>query len=214
MKIVGITSTGILSLLVAVATTVYAQHEPQGEKQDHSNHQGKQEQGALSRMLSSNSNRSRRGRIHRIPVSRSAGAISTNKPSISGRRCSNLSEKRNLTRDMPRHSTRSDGRITAVRSILSGGTMTTRNVKSAVGTADVTPLRSNSVSSTVPGSNIAHNTGSPITATGNNAVAIADTASLTTAIVNTLVRATDSASMACPSNWLAGTLAFGTRAIG
>ena len=47
MKIVGITSTGILSLLVAVATTVYAQHEPQGEKQDHSNHQGKQEQGGL-----------------------------------------------------------------------------------------------------------------------------------------------------------------------
>jgi len=214
MKIVGITSTGILSLLVAVATTVYAQHEPQGEKQDHSNHQGKQEQGGL-KPHAQQQQQSEQTRPHSSHTRQQERRSNQHEQAQHQRQaCSNLSEKRNLTRDMPRHSTRSDGRITAVRSILSGATITTRNVRSAVGTADVTPLRSNSVSSTVPGSNIAHNTGSPITATGNNAVAIADTASLTTAIVNTLVRATDSASMACPSNWLAGTLAFGTRAIG
>jgi hypothetical protein len=35
MQTIGITSTAIMSLLFAVAAPVYAQHEPQGEKQDH-----------------------------------------------------------------------------------------------------------------------------------------------------------------------------------
>jgi hypothetical protein len=41
MKIIGITSTAILSLLLGVGAPAYAQHEEQGEKQDHA----KQEQG-------------------------------------------------------------------------------------------------------------------------------------------------------------------------
>ena len=41
MKIIGITGTAILSLLLGVAAPAYAQHEEQGEKQDHA----KQEQG-------------------------------------------------------------------------------------------------------------------------------------------------------------------------
>jgi len=41
MKIIGITSTAILSLVLGIAAPVYAQHEEQGEKQDH----GKQGQG-------------------------------------------------------------------------------------------------------------------------------------------------------------------------
>ena len=35
MKIFGITSTAILSLLFGIAAPAYAQHEQQGEKQDH-----------------------------------------------------------------------------------------------------------------------------------------------------------------------------------
>ena len=35
MKVIGITSTAILSLLLGVATAAYAQQEQQGEKQDH-----------------------------------------------------------------------------------------------------------------------------------------------------------------------------------
>jgi hypothetical protein len=41
MKIIGITSTAILSLVLGVAAPAYAQHEDQGENQDHA----KQEQG-------------------------------------------------------------------------------------------------------------------------------------------------------------------------
>jgi hypothetical protein len=46
MKIVGITSTALLSLLLGVAVPAYAQHEEQSEKQDHPElQQGKHEQG-------------------------------------------------------------------------------------------------------------------------------------------------------------------------
>jgi hypothetical protein len=39
LKLIGITSTAILSLLLGIAGPAYAQHEPQGEKQDHPNQQ-------------------------------------------------------------------------------------------------------------------------------------------------------------------------------
>jgi hypothetical protein len=39
MKIIGITSTAILSLLLGIAGPAYAQHEQQGEKQDHAKSQ-------------------------------------------------------------------------------------------------------------------------------------------------------------------------------
>jgi hypothetical protein len=39
MKIIGITSTAILSLLLGIADPAYAQHEQQGEKQDHAKSQ-------------------------------------------------------------------------------------------------------------------------------------------------------------------------------
>jgi hypothetical protein len=46
MKIVGITSTALLSLLLGIAVPAYAQHEEQGEKRDLSEQQrGKHEQG-------------------------------------------------------------------------------------------------------------------------------------------------------------------------
>ncbi len=48
MKIVGITSTAILSLLLGIAAPAYAQHEEQGEKQDHAQQQGGHEQGKPS----------------------------------------------------------------------------------------------------------------------------------------------------------------------
>jgi len=41
MKVIGITSTAILSLVLGVAAPAYAQHEDQGDKQDHA----KQQQG-------------------------------------------------------------------------------------------------------------------------------------------------------------------------
>ncbi len=44
MKVIGITSTAILSLLLGVAAPAYAQHEEQGEKQDHAQQQGGHEQ--------------------------------------------------------------------------------------------------------------------------------------------------------------------------
>ncbi|MBZ5614697.1 MAG: hypothetical protein LAO23_11870 [Acidobacteriia bacterium] len=45
MKIIGITSTALLSLLLGLAAPVYGQHEQQGEKQDHpAQQQGKHEQ--------------------------------------------------------------------------------------------------------------------------------------------------------------------------
>ena len=40
MKIIGITSTAILSLLLGIAAPAYAQHEEQGDKQDHGQQQG------------------------------------------------------------------------------------------------------------------------------------------------------------------------------
>ncbi len=46
MKIIGITSTAILSLLLGVAVPVYAQHQEQGDKQDHAKpQQGGHENG-------------------------------------------------------------------------------------------------------------------------------------------------------------------------
>jgi hypothetical protein len=48
MKIIGITSTAILSLLLGIAAPAYAQHEEQGEKQDHAQQQGGHEQGKPS----------------------------------------------------------------------------------------------------------------------------------------------------------------------
>ena len=45
MKAIGLTSTAILSLLLGVAAPAYAQHEQQGEKQDHPQQQGGHEQG-------------------------------------------------------------------------------------------------------------------------------------------------------------------------
>ena len=46
MKVIGITSTAILSLLLGIAAPAYAQHEQQGEKQDHAKQQqGEHEQG-------------------------------------------------------------------------------------------------------------------------------------------------------------------------
>ena len=46
MKIIGITSTAILSLVLGVAAPAYAQHEEQGDKQDHAKQQqGGHEQG-------------------------------------------------------------------------------------------------------------------------------------------------------------------------
>jgi len=45
MKIIGITSTAILSLLLGIAAPAYAQHDEQGEKQDHPQQQGAHEQG-------------------------------------------------------------------------------------------------------------------------------------------------------------------------
>jgi len=44
MKILGITSTAILSLLLGIAAPAYAQHEQQGEKQDQPQQQSKHEQ--------------------------------------------------------------------------------------------------------------------------------------------------------------------------
>jgi hypothetical protein len=45
MKVVGITSTAILSMLLGITVSAYAQHDGQGEKQDHSERQqGKHEQ--------------------------------------------------------------------------------------------------------------------------------------------------------------------------
>jgi hypothetical protein len=44
MKVIGITSTAILSLLLAIPASVYAQHEQQGEKQDHPAQQQKAKQ--------------------------------------------------------------------------------------------------------------------------------------------------------------------------
>jgi hypothetical protein len=46
MKVIGITSTAILCLLLGIAAPAYAQHEQQGEKQDHGEQQqSKHEQG-------------------------------------------------------------------------------------------------------------------------------------------------------------------------
>jgi hypothetical protein len=45
MKTIGITSTAILSLLLGIAAPAYAQHEEQGERQDHAQQQGGHEQG-------------------------------------------------------------------------------------------------------------------------------------------------------------------------
>jgi hypothetical protein len=45
MKTIGITSTAILALLLGVAAPAYAQHEEQGDKQDHGKQQGGHEQG-------------------------------------------------------------------------------------------------------------------------------------------------------------------------
>jgi hypothetical protein len=44
MKVIGITSTAILSLLLGIAAPAYAQHEEQGEKQDHAKQEGGHEQ--------------------------------------------------------------------------------------------------------------------------------------------------------------------------
>jgi len=46
MKVIGITSTAILSLLLGVAGPAYAQHEQQGEKQDHPQQQQSQHEQA------------------------------------------------------------------------------------------------------------------------------------------------------------------------
>ena len=44
MRVIRITSTAILSLLLGIAAPAYAQHEQQGEKQDHPQQQSKHEQ--------------------------------------------------------------------------------------------------------------------------------------------------------------------------
>ncbi len=45
MKVIGITSTAILCLLLGIAVPAYAQHEEQGGEQDHPQQQGRHEQG-------------------------------------------------------------------------------------------------------------------------------------------------------------------------
>jgi hypothetical protein len=45
MKVIGITSTAILSLVLGIAAPAYAQHEEQGDKQEHAQPQGGHEQG-------------------------------------------------------------------------------------------------------------------------------------------------------------------------
>jgi hypothetical protein len=187
MKVIGITSTAIQSLLLGVAPA-YAQQGQRGSRAKskiipNSNRTNTSNPSPNSSMLCN----------HRALSSRSSTRTSSN----------NMFNSRSSTRTSSNNMFSSRTRTGSNSMPSSSGAM---NKPSA--------LRNSSESSRAPGSSIAHKAGSQTTEIGNSVAATTATASLMTGSVDTLARSMGSESTVFLSWLLAGTLASSTAAIG
>ena len=213
MKIVGITSTALLSLLLGIAVPAYAQNE----KQDHSEQQqGRHEQGkpekqqrAQSPQHAQQQHRYEEGtQAHQAQQQdRNTGQQHAQQQQRSERDNRPQQQETGAISNSVLNSSSANGKghhstISASRQVISNGTIN----RSAV--------RNSSACNRARGNSIAHNTGIPITATGDNVAAIADTAFLKTVFVDTSVPVMGSASTACRSWSWADTRASSTRVTG
>ena len=188
MKVIGLTSTAILTLLLALtaATPAYGSRS--------STARGKTQGAAAGGPGSCKAN----------PATCSTAATlkGSNSSRNSGPTSSGMTTSNTLSNSMHNSNSTSSS--------------STRNNSSNMPKPAVRSAhrRSGSVCGKARGSSIAHKTGNRIIAPGNNVVAITDTASLTIATADTLGPATDSASILFPSGLWGDTHAFSTRDTG